>query len=72
VQLEWAAGELVLTVTDDGIPHAGPAPTAPGRGIRGMRDRVEHAGGHLEGGPQEHGGWRIRAAFPLPTAATGD
>jgi signal transduction histidine kinase len=72
VRLAWTPDELVLVVVDDGIPHSRPAPTAPGRGIRGMRDRVEQAGGRLESGPQQHGGWRIRAAFPLPSGATDD
>jgi signal transduction histidine kinase len=72
VRLAWTPGELVLTVVDDGIPHTGAAPSTPGRGIRGMRDRVEHVGGHLESGPAEHGGWRVRAVFPLPRVVPSD
>jgi signal transduction histidine kinase len=66
VRLEWAPEELVLTVVDDATPRdpsASPTPT-PGRGLRGMRDRVEQAGGRFETGPGEHGGWRVRAAVP--------
>jgi signal transduction histidine kinase len=66
VRLEWTPEELVLTVVDDGTPpepSSSPTPT-PGRGLRGMRDRVEQAGGRFEAGPGEHGGWRVRAAVP--------
>lgn len=71
VRLAWSPDELVLTVVDDGTPRAGSASTAAGRGIRGMRDRVEQTGGRLESGPQDHGGWRVRAAFPLVQAGAG-
>jgi signal transduction histidine kinase len=66
VRLEWDSDELVLTVVDDGRPRVSSAALAPapGRGIRGMRDRVEQAGGRFESGPGEHGGWRVRAIVP--------
>jgi signal transduction histidine kinase len=64
VRLEWAPAELVLTVVDDGTPREPSASPTPGRGLRGMRDRVEQAGGRFESGPGEHGGWRVRAAVP--------
>ena len=66
--------ELLLTVIDDGAPRTGSATgegIVPGRGLRGMRDRVEQAGGRFESGPAEHGGWRVVAAFPLPEASDG-
>ena len=72
VRLTWAADELLLTVIDDGAPRTGSATgegIVPGRGLRGMRDRVEQAGGRLESGPAEHGGWRVVAAFPIPEAS---
>jgi signal transduction histidine kinase len=68
VRLIWSTDELVLTVVDDGAPHDRSAPPARGRGIRGMRDRVEQAGGRFESGAREGGGWRIRAAFPRSRA----
>ena len=74
VRLTWDADELRLTVTDDGAPRTGSATgegIVPGRGLRGMRDRVEQAGGRFESGPAEHGGWRVCAAFPLPEAFDG-
>lgn len=75
VRLAWTSDELVVTVVDDGAPRArqtSPPPAAPGRGIRGMRERVEQAGGHFESGAGAHGGWRISATFPSPEAVAHD
>ncbi|MDQ0893093.1 sensor histidine kinase [Agromyces ramosus] len=75
VRLAWTTDGLVVTVVDDGALPAGqtsPSPVAPGRGIRGMRDRVEQAGGHFESGAGPHGGWQVRATFPDPEAVAHD
>lgn len=72
VRLEWASGELALSIVDDGAARNGSAAqvaAAQGRGIRGMRERVEQAGGRFESGPAAHGGWRVAAAFPLSEAS---
>ncbi|WP_022894106.1 sensor histidine kinase [Agromyces subbeticus] len=71
VHLEWSDRALVVTVDDDGgsgatTPHAPTTSPGGGRGIRGMRDRVEQRGGSLETGPLGVGpGWRTRATLPL-------
>jgi signal transduction histidine kinase len=67
-------GRLVtVTVTDDGA--GAPSGVEPGYGLRGMRERVESAGGSLAAGPApEPGpgtgtagrGFRVRAVFPWP------
>ena len=36
-----------------------------GRGLAGMRERLEVFGGTLEAGPQSDGGWKLRATFPV-------
>ena len=72
VRLEWAADELVLAVVDDGSPRPGASPAAAGSGIRGMRDRVERLGGRFESGPDDGGGWRIRASFPTRRGGAAD
>lgn len=71
VRLEWNDRALAVTVDDDGgsgaiAPHARTTATEGGRGIRGMRDRVEQLGGSLESGSLAGGpGWRTRAILPL-------
>jgi signal transduction histidine kinase len=35
-----------------------------GNGLAGLRDRIEHAGGHLDAGPTENG-WHVGLAVPL-------
>ncbi|MBT2498182.1 hypothetical protein J7E25_03665 [Agromyces sp. ISL-38] len=68
VQLSWGEHELIVTVTDDGAARASAGrhrPEQAGRGIRGMGDRVEQAGGRFESGPRSDRGWQTRASLPL-------
>jgi signal transduction histidine kinase len=61
VKVEWDE-QLVITVTDDG--RGGVAGT-PGRGLIGLRERLELYGGTLEAGPRPRStGWRVRAVLP--------
>lgn len=60
-------GSLVVTVVNAARPDGG-APSVPdgsGLGLVGMRERVVIAGGELEAGPTEEGGFRVRAELPL-------
>jgi len=52
-----------LEVTDDGAPP--PESGKPGIGLRGIRERLERAGGRLEAGPQAGGGYRLVATIPV-------
>jgi signal transduction histidine kinase len=63
VGIAWGDHGLEVEITDDGVPTS-PSGGA-GRGIRGMRDRVEQVGGRFESGPRSGGGWRTRAVLPL-------
>jgi signal transduction histidine kinase len=71
VDLAYAPERITVTVTDDGrrrlpVPDRS-AETAPGgHGQLHMRERVSVAGGTLEVGPVRGGGYRVRAAFPVP------
>jgi len=47
-----------------GLPAANAVPAVPGHGLRGMRERVTSHGGSLEAGPQDGGGFRLRAVLP--------
>ncbi|WP_245769129.1 sensor histidine kinase [Streptomyces indicus] len=64
VRLGVEAGVLEVAVEDDGRARAG-ADFVPGIGLTGMRERVEAVGGTLECGPQEAGGFLVRARLPL-------
>ncbi|XVQ09890.1 sensor histidine kinase [Spirillospora sp. CA-255316] len=48
--------EITLHVSNDGT--AAP-PHVPGRGLTGMRERVERLGGTCHAGPAPGGGWRV-------------
>ena len=53
---------LHVEIRDDGAGAASAAASAgSGIGIRGMRERAESTGGHLEAGPAPQGGFLVRA-----------
>ncbi|RKN10231.1 sensor histidine kinase [Streptomyces radicis] len=77
VVLDWAgaAGELVITVTDDGRgPNdpdgadgsggAGDPDGSRGHGLIGLRERASACGGTAEAGPAPGGGFRVVAHLP--------
>ena len=62
VRLRWEPDRVTVIVYDDG---AGNAPSdGRGRGLTGMRERVEPRGGTLDAGPRPDGGFEVRAAIP--------
>ncbi len=63
VQATWGDGTLVLECADDG-PGL-PARPVLGLGIRGMRERVELLGGHLDIASPSAGGTHVRASLPF-------
>jgi signal transduction histidine kinase len=44
-------------------PHVGLTGMGGGRGLDGMRERVERAGGHMQAGPTDEG-WRVKLEMP--------
>ena len=58
---------VMVEVCDDGRSRPDRSRTEPGggTGIVGMRERVAVLGGEFTAGPQTHGGWLVRARFPL-------
>jgi signal transduction histidine kinase len=56
-----ADGRAALTVSDDGV---GGADAAQGTGLRGLADRVEALGGHLDIDSPAGRGTRVRAVIP--------
>lgn len=65
VRLDWRAA-LVVSIEDDGVAATGAETAHPGRGLRGMRERVEQLGGEFQAGPRSDApGWRVIARLPL-------
>lgn len=61
-------GEVVLTVTDDGVGPGDAVPGAGGFGLAGIRERAALVGGSFEFGPGTAGGSRLRVAVPRTDA----
>jgi two-component system sensor histidine kinase DesK len=64
-----------LEVVDDG-PAQAPVlavaeGTIDGTGLRGLRERLERAGGRLEAGPLTTGGYRLFASVPIAGTGSG-
>lgn len=56
---------VVIEVADDGLGLAAPkSPDGRGRGVIGMRARVESVGGDFHAGPRAGGGFVVRAVIP--------
>ena len=62
VTLTYGPDDLRVEVTDTGT--GSPASNGSGHGIRGMLERAAVAGGTIEIGPTEGGGFRVAAWFP--------
>jgi signal transduction histidine kinase len=63
---------VVIDVRDDGrgvVPVGAAAAPGTGSGVRGMRERALAAGGTLEAGPLDGGGWRVLATLPIDRAS---
>ncbi len=66
VRLRFRPEVIEILIEDDGRESAGRSPSdGLGRGLLGMRERVQSFGGRLAAGAGETGGWRVSASFPL-------
>jgi signal transduction histidine kinase len=65
VRLSYLPGELCLDVEDDGAGASAPQPETTGRGLAGMRQRVQTFGGEVQAGPRSPAGWRVSAHLRL-------
>lgn len=70
VVVDWG-DELEITVSDAGRgpSAASGGPSAAGRGLLGLQERLSLYGGELDAGPRPGGGWRVRAVMPVGVAA---
>jgi signal transduction histidine kinase len=74
VRIERTGGAVVVAVRDPGPARARDTigRDGTGGGVRGMRERANALGGAVVAGPDDRGGWRVRAALPcapVPEAA---
>jgi two-component system sensor histidine kinase DesK len=65
ISLEASNGGFSVAIVDDGV---GGVANAGGSGLHGLRERVGAAGGHLEAGPRQQGGFRLQAYIPEAAA----
>jgi signal transduction histidine kinase len=73
VLVRGGAAAIDVEVVNDGAADVEAlAGHGTGNGLRGLRERVGAAGGRLEAGPRESGGWRVAAWIPCVTAVAVD
>jgi signal transduction histidine kinase len=70
VRLDYGDHQLTVQVDDDGTGASAPPRDDPGRGIAGMRERVQALSGTFEAGPRPGRGFRVRAKFPIGAGGT--
>jgi signal transduction histidine kinase len=71
VEIDHGAGELTVTVTDDGSPDPVRSAASGGLGIPGMRERAGLLGGTLTAGPRPGGGFIVTARLPTEKGKDG-
>ena len=60
-------GRALEVRVDNGASTSPGAPiTGTGQGLRGLRQRVEEAGGRFSAGATAEGGWAVEASMPAP------
>jgi signal transduction histidine kinase len=72
VLLHYSPETFAVQVVDDGKgtgTSTGPRPSGPGLGLPGMRERVSALGGRFQAGPQDGGGFEVRAELPAPASS---
>ena len=55
---------VTIEVSDNG-PGTNGVASAPGNGLRGMRERAAAVGGSVDAGRCDGGGWQVRASLPI-------
>jgi signal transduction histidine kinase len=64
VLVSGSARALTVTVENSHPAQEGPGLSGTGRGLSGLRERVQDLNGQLLAGPTPHGGWQVKATLP--------
>ena len=64
VRVSRAGPDLTVSVENDRPTRDGPGVPGTGRGLSGLRERVQEQGGRVAAGPTAHGGWQVEAVLP--------
>jgi signal transduction histidine kinase len=64
VHLSYGSDAVVVEIDDDGRGPRANGGAGAGKGLTGMRERVQALGGRLDAGPQPGRGFRVRAWIP--------
>jgi signal transduction histidine kinase len=65
VQVDYAEDDITVRVANEQLPGGPPGTSGGGRGIAGLRTRVDAVGGELSAGPGADGGFVVLARLPL-------
>ncbi len=65
ISLSASNGGFTVAIVDDGV---GGVASAGGSGLHGLRERVGAAGGRVDAGPGDRGGFRLQAYVPRAAA----
>jgi signal transduction histidine kinase len=73
VRVRHRPEEITVTVSTDSSGRPGSSGVSPGggRGLLGLRERVEVLGGDFTAGPHDDGGFTVHARIPARAAANG-
>lgn len=64
VRVHGSGRGLTVSVENDRPTHDRPGLAGTGRGLTGLRERVQQRAGQLRVGPTAHGGWNVQATLP--------
>ncbi|MFK4083467.1 sensor histidine kinase [Kribbella sp. NPDC020789] len=64
VLVNGSGRQLTVSVENDHATREHPRLAGTGRGLVGLRERVQDLGGRLVAGPAADGGWRVEATLP--------
>jgi signal transduction histidine kinase len=64
VRVTGAGRRLTVTVENDRATQERPRLTGTGRGLTGLRERIQEQGGQLSVGQTSAGGWQVAATLP--------